>query len=439
MTPDEQLDQRLHRAGAAWRDDQPGLAPALRPATRPASTHRTADSGERRRRWAPAVSVAAVLVVALAAVTVAGRLDRQSPAPPAGSSTPAAWTAMSPAPLSPRRSPNVIALDADRTLVLGGRADPACPPTASCIQGPPPLTDGAVYDLRSRAWTPIADAPEPIGRTATAVLDGVVYVLATESGRTPPTILGYDLAADGWTVLPPAPVVDSYLRLTAAGDRLVASYGEVGRADALDVVYDPTTQRWTPLPRAPFAPSFDRSMVWTGSKLVLVAAADTRSEGIPFQRAAVLEGSTWRVLPPQRTVIFGETDWAAVAGLVVSASTATADGGQTNRFGRAYPSGGLLDPGTGRWSELPEPPTRERATGYGAAGERYVAAEGLVLDVQERRWLVPGTQPDAAEVEAGAAWAGDRLVVWGGAAGLDGAASEQRLLGSGAIWTPPTG
>lgn len=420
------VEQRLRAAGQAWRDEQPGPSRAAAP---------------RRSRWLPAAAAVAVVALALSATALAGRTtpddDDGDAAPPPVAGAVGAWQAMSASPLSPRLRPTLTGWG-DRVVVVGG--DPysrPCPPNASCVRDLREAPrDGAVYDVSSDTWERLPDAPLPLDVSSSTVLQDVLYLWV--QGR----VVALDLAARTWSTLPDPPVVSDYLRLVAAGDRLVAAYGEVGRADALDLAYDPESQQWEPLPAAPFAPSFDRVMTWTGDSLVLVAAAPAGQEGPPFQRAAVLQDGSWRALPPQDTVIFGATDWAWTGDRVVNASTATADGGATNGFGRAYPSGGYLDPTSGRWSELPAAPAgHERAGGLPyAAGGRWVAnGEGLVLDTRRDRWVTLPPYDDAPDQEAGAAWAAGRLVVWGGATAVQPAPEpdEARVLGTGAVWTPP--
>lgn len=425
------IEQRLQRAGAAWRADQPD-APA--PAQRPA----------RRSRWLPALAAAAVVALALGATAVTRGLGPEPAPRTSAAGAEGSWEPMAASPLAGRLGP-VMAGWGDKVVVVGGRIEPPCPPNAGCVRSlRETQRDGALYDVPSDSWEPLPEAPLPLDATSSAVLDDVLYLWMREG-----TVLALDLVARAWSTLPTPPdVVSEFLRLEAAGDRLIAYYGEVGRADALDLAWLPAEQRWEQLPTAPYAPTHDRVMVWTGDNLVLITAAaapasQDEQTGPPFMRAAVLENGAWRELPEQEVVIFGSTDWSWTGDRVVSASTASADGGATNGFGRAYPSGGYLDPATGRWSELPATPDgHERASGAPrAAGGRFVAnGEGLVLDAELERWIVLPDQPDGADQDASSAWAAGRLVVWGGAAGVPPAPDpgEPRLLGSGAVFIPPS-
>ena len=417
------IEQRLQRAGHAWRAELP--------------QHTSVRAARRGSRWLPAAAAAAVVAMAVAATSLAGLRGDERPPPVATGDGAGGWSAMAPSPLAARLRPTVVGWG-DKVVVVGGRDDPPCAPNASCVRSlRETQRDGAVYDVPTDTWERLPDAPLPLDATSSAVLDDVLYLWV------PGQVVALDLAARTWSTLPDPPVVGDYLRLVATEDRLVAYYGEVGRADARDLAYDPSTRQWEPLPAAPFAPTFDRVMVWTGEELVLVTPSSPKT-GPPFMRAAALRDGAWEQLPPQETVIFGSTDWAWTGSRIVSAITYEADGGQTNGFGRPYPSGGYLEPETGRWSELPDAPEgHQRAGGQPyAAGGRWVAnGEGLVLDTERERWIALPPYDGAPDQDAGAAWAAGRLVVWGGAAGVRPAPepSEPRLLDTGAVWTPPQG
>ena len=421
------IEQRLAQAGAVWRSEQP---PAPAPQAHP----------ERPRRWLPAAAAVAVVALVVTTTSLVGRAPEQRPAQT--SSPSGTWASMSAAPLSPRLRPTMVGRG-EEVIVLGG--DPysrPCPPNAACVRDLREAPrDGAVYDVVHDRWDRLPDAPRPLDISSSAVVGDVLYLWL------PDGVLALDLVTHRWASLPDPPTVSQYLRLVAAGGQLVAYYNEVGRADARDLMWVPGVDapergRWEVLPTQPFGASFDRSIVWTGHTLLLVAAAPAGETGPPFVRAAVLAGQEWRTMPPQDVVIGGSTDWSWTGDRAVSASTYEADGGQTNGFGRAYPSGGYLDPRRGRWAELPRIPVgHQRRVGLPhAAGGRYVAnGEGLVLDTERERWLALPPQPDQADQDAGAAWASGRLVVWGGAAGVRPAPQPDtaRSLGSGAVWTPP--
>lgn len=430
------IEGRLIAAGEAWRAEQATV------------TTKVAVS-DRRRHWLPAVAAVVVVVLAVAVTALAGlRGDRPSPSPPAGPV--GSWEELPPGPLSARVRP-IVAGWAGAVVIVGGREDP-CPPNAGCVRDPrETLRDGAVYDVRSRTWRSLPPAPVPLDVFGSAVVGDVLYLWLPADGGSPARLLALDLVQGRWESAPAPPTGDyCCLRLIAAGARLIGYSLEASGSALADYSYDPATKRWQPLPTAPFGASYDRSMVWTGTALVLVTPGPppgrSTSTGPPYLKAAVLERDAWRVLPDQQTVISSSVDWTWTGSRVVSATTYRADGGQTNGFGRSIPAGGQLDPATGTWTELPPAPETTTVSGVVAADARYVAnGEGVVLDVVQQRWLELPAQPDGADQDAGGAWAAGRLVVWGGVRWNIGSASSggrvsyssPRLLASGAVWTPP--
>lgn len=427
------LESRLETAGQAWRAQQP-------------AARRFAEPSPRRGRWLPGVAAAVVVVLALAAALVGSQLHDRGPTDTPATS-PGGWEAMPPGPLSPRLRPIVVSWG-NAVVVVGGRQEDPCPPNASCPRDPrESLRDGALYDVISKSWRTLPLAPIPLDVYSSAVVGDVLYLLMTTEGNVAPRLLALDLLGGTWENVPAPPVAARCcLKLVAAGERLIGFYVEQGRSGSADFAFVRATGSWEKLPAAPFDTSYDRSMVWTGDALVLVTPGPPPGQAMtsrpPFLKAAVLVGQSWRVLPDQQTVIGGSTDWSWSGARVVSATTLAADGGQTNGFGRTIPAGGQLDPATGAWSELPSPPATSTNGGVVAADSRYVAnGEGLVFDAREQRWIQLPPPPEAADQDAGGAWAAGRLVVWGGAAGIGqnghGASPTAHLLATGAVWTPP--
>lgn len=385
----------------------------------------------RTSLWLPAVAAAAVVAVVLAATALGGRTTERAATSEGG------WRPMSAAPLSPRLSP-VLTGWGDRVVVLGGDPhSPPCPPTASCAVEPHEAPrDAAVYDVRDDRWERLPDAPLPLDVQSATVLDDVLYAWL-DGGQ----VLSLDLVAGTWRQLPAPPAAPGCcVRLVAAGDRVVAVPMEV-RGGARDVAWVPSRGTWEALPPSPLDPAYDRTMAWTGRQLVLVTAAPP-SVTPPYVRAAVLRDGAWVQLPPQEVVLSGWPEWSWTGERLVVATTQRADGGETNGFGRSIPSGGYLDPATGTWSELPEAPEVPYTRTPVAAGGRWVAnGEGLVLDTVRDRWHALPAYDDSPDQDAGAAWAGGRLVVWGGAVGMAEQVDDPpgRATAAGAVWTPPHG
>ena len=96
-------------------------------------------------------------------------------------------------------------------------------------------------------------------------------------------------------------------------------------------------------------------------------------------------------------------------------TTGGADGGEVNGYGRVIPFGGRLDPATGTWSRLPDPPA-EYTGGWTveAPGGTVMAADGWLYDDQAETWTRLPRPMGAPEDPGPAVWAGDVLVVHGG-------------------------
>ena len=352
------------------------------------------------------------------------------------------WAALPASPLSPRTEAHAF-WTGERVLVIGGSDGQPCPPNADCAMPVgPPLTDGAAFDPSSGEWAEIAPAPLPLGHLSGAVLSDVLYVFVQGLEPAPGRrgFLAYHVADNRWEELdaPPVPGVTN-LELVAAGDLLVAYHPSQESGVSPDLLYDPATGEWTDLPVDPLAPSFDRSAVWTGRELLLVGVEvvpNPNSARPSLYRIAGLDlaSASWRQLPDSEVLGWNPT-WFWAGDRLINPSIGSADGGQVNNWGRAFPFGGILDPVSGAWSPLPDTPAVANVyQGLSVGGPEFlVSSEGFVLHAPTLKWA-PLTKPRVGE-EAGAAsvWAGDRLVLWGGVRS-NGAAPM--LVGDGWTWLP---
>ncbi len=120
---------------------------------------------------------------------------------------------------------------------------------------------------------------------------------------------------------------------------------------------------------------------------------------------------------------------------------ALGDGGEEYRWGR--PHGGILDPETGVWSDLPNPPQEgpfEFGTGVLTASRgHYSSPHGWILDTTRDRWIeIPRLGPERTHVGGRAvASAGRKLLVFGGAR-FSSKTPGGRLLDAAWIWSTPT-
>jgi hypothetical protein len=110
--------------------------------------------------WSGLRAVAGLLVL-LALVTGCTPVGVPSPAQ-TPSAEPGEWVELPVSPLSPRHGA-AGAWVQQRFVLVGGWANPPCPPSASCLPpAKPALRDGARYDPATGTWQSIAKAPVPV-------------------------------------------------------------------------------------------------------------------------------------------------------------------------------------------------------------------------------------------------------------------------------------
>ena len=412
-----------------------------------------------------------------------------------GSTTTAApgagWEQLPPSPLSPRGGAVLTTLDDGRLLVMGGdmyagcidhrgargeQVPPPSEPTAassgvelvstaalSCVppENDPRLSDGAILDSPTGDWTPIPDAPAPLAEPSDGVVIGdTVYFWSWPSfatnGPTDGTWMAYDVSDETWEELARPPGGhQGYLQLVRAGERVVAFNGSEENTPGSDLLYDPDTDSWTELPPDPLSPSFDRFMVWTGEEVVLLGheiVPNPGSERPSVVRAAAFDTETqhWRRLPDSE-ISGGYENWQWSGGRVVNATPRTGNGGGEGAgdWGRDYPHGGMLDPASGEWFELPEgapapascakPQSFEADLGYQAAGPDIVVNDGLALHVPSGQWETVPCNPPRGDIRFASAWAFDGLVAFGGydQSGQPGdGATKYEFSNTAWIWRP---
>lgn len=376
----------------------------------------------------PRTSVALLFLLPLAAC--ADQPPDPGPERPAGAAapTPDGWQRLPDAPLSGRVGAGVVGVGS-QAYVFGGW-EFLCPPNADCA-GPsePPFADGALVDLGTGEWQPIATAPHGFAYPSTAVLGEDIYVVstctrdATCGGR--PELLRYDTAGDRWAELGALPR-GSGTQLTATDHGLVALAGTEENGDRQDALHDPDTGTWTALPDDPLPAAYDRFAVADGDRLLVFGSPIVGPEeeskakvGAAYDFAV----GTWTELPP-----------------------APGPGFQVWRAGdRAFlnphyrdEGGGVLDLRTDTWSRFPDGPDDRDWVGdlaglVSAEGAAYEYDAGWVLDARDDSWLeVPARGGEVYDESVGAA--GLSLVVFGGQE-WDG--DEGRLVAETWVWRPP--
>lgn len=375
------------------------------------------------RPRAPGLLVAAAILIAAPAC---GTPRPGGQTAQAGGAT--SWERVSDPPLSPRTG--AVGVWTSEEVLLFGGEEWACPPAAGCAAPDrPPLRDGAAYNPATNTWRAIAPVLVPVSWAQTVVIDDAVYVWALSS-RNPhaqPAFMAYSIGDDTWTSLPrparagmqgPDPSAVR-LTITGAGRRVVGYSPSDEAGEHPDWLYDPGAG-WSVLPDDPHSAAFDRTMVWAGDRLVLLDKEHVPNPGSdrpsPARAAALdLHTATWEELPGSESLAYGP--WFAENGKLVAPTLGSADGGETNNWGRHYPNGGILDLVERRWSALPGAPRgAEFAAGVvGAQGALVTGHRGVLLDLVSGGWItVPPLDEPAPMSGRTVVAAGRDLFVFGG-------------------------
>jgi hypothetical protein len=373
-------------------------------------------------------------LIATVALAGCGAQDEPSEQPPAENG----WQPLPASPLSPRADAHAF-WTGSQVLVVGGTDDVRCPPNADCVDRAPPLSDGAAYDPGTETWTELPDAPVPLGIASGGVVDGTLYLWVPgfeQGGRT--AFLSITPGDDAWVEREAPFGPDPSMDLVAAGDQLVAYQGTQEAGVEPDLSYDPETERWSELPPDPLTPAFDRQLLWTGDALVLlghelVAQPNSAEPSLVLAARLDLANGAWERYPDSESL---GGPWGWTGDRIVNAAIGGADGGQVNNWGRTYPWGGVLDPATGSWSDLPgSPDVAADATGIWAAGGGWtISGDGWAFHDGSSTWVAlrrPGA--GAADEGQAAVWADDRLLVFGGARIING---RYVLVDGGWSWIP---
>lgn len=405
-----------------------------------------AEVARRRRRRAVLGSGVAAAVVIAGSVGVAQVVPERDTAPPVadrgtrspqesgGPSAPEVqvpvggdWRKMAPSPLSPRHG-SLGVWTGDELVVVGGLVGFICPPTADCATDGEPSAEAAAYDPATDTWRTLPDAPAPVadpgpfGGSGDAITWTGEEVVVVRGERL------FTLDPDGgaWQARKIVTETSDLPPTTGAAPAIVhASYDSGRRGGLTDWVVDPVAGTRTWFPEDPFGESYDRNIAWDGERFWLLSMGVEHhfeaSEPSP-SRLAVLDGNEWRVVVEETPgVVYGQK--------------ITWDGERLVIAPQGDNDGHWFDPETETWGRLP-------AVGSDAAcplpaagvGQAWTAAEGGVLVAGEEVLGVPRCDQTFATASL-AVWAGEELLVWGGA-GPAGRFNWQ-VSNAGLRWRPP--
>ena len=385
------------------------------------------DRQRRRRNWTAGLAAASVLAVVATGVALArtgegddGRLD---PAPATS------WTRLPDAPISARRG-GIAWWTGTEAIFLGGEIDNLCPDNASCTEESKYADDGAAYDPVTGTWRKIAPAPWPVGGYHRSAVVGDNLVLVDDDGGWH----AYDASDDRWRELPAQPDGPRDPGLLSATDGRVYA---LGRGDVVQVL-DMGTEEWSALPRSPHEPRIDAQLVLATPEGIVVTGVDSTAKNdgtVPsWVFAEVYDGTSWRRL--ERSDMVDGWAWYWTGERLVAPTSYCVDGGEVNGYGRCIPVGGILDPETGTWAELPdEPEFAEDVWGVSAESGQLVVRFGRVYDDSAGTWTKLSRPDGAPDSDVAGVWADGTLIAFGGHDRERG--WEKDSLSNGAwSWTP---
>ncbi len=334
------------------------------------------------------------------------------------------WSRLPNPPLSPRSGATVEYVDG-RVIVLGG-SDQLCPPDASCTAPiHPPFDDGAILDLATSTWSPIAPLPFGVNVSSSAVVGGKVFLLGScavePSCTNSPQLLRYSPDDYEWDTFP-APVEPTRYLLAPFEDDLVAFTATDQFGSYPDYVFHEPEERWLPLPNDPLPETTDRRLTASSGKLYLFGAVSAVADTAVAYDPVL---SSWQVISTGRAI--AEYVWQADSRVYLSSLFA---GGLT-----------ILDTTSGVMEDVQPPPQQgpEVHPTIGILGNEWAIYEGpagRVFDADSSNWFDiephPGSQGLLDETLTSA---GRAMFVFGGARWSE--SSSGSLPNEAWLWTPP--
>lgn len=412
-----------------------------------------------------AIAACALLVVGIVAVAVRSRDDRgevvvDQPVPDATDFEGAGWRPTPDLPFTDRAlDPQAPAVWTGRELLLVGALvegftnDHQALPAEGLR-----MFETPAYDPVADTWRTYPAPPVRMGGTVRAVWTGTEVLVVSSDGSTiesatstptpctgttgaTVTVASLDPATEAWTVrAQPITEAGQVADLVWDGSRAWLVHG-----DGCVVAYDPVADTYG----EPIAPD--------PSTIVSATAGEAQ---LPLVESAALAGSTLHLSFQLTTglvavdLVDGSSEALGAPPSPPGDTIATSSG--IVRVFAYSEKAALLDPGTGRWRDLPKPPLAGRNlssppvwTGSQVAvwGGSLITAgrtdpgsftwltDGALLDPATGTWTTIPSGPPTAAGFAGSAWAGDRLVVWSGG----NAFGEPDGVLQGMTWLPGRG
>ena len=259
--------------------------------------------------------------------------------------------------------------------------------------------NGAAYDPEADTWRMLPDAPIGSRHLHQATWTGREMLLwgGWTSIRPKPPAAGaaYNPKTRTWRALAPSPMnwATGATSVWADGEWVIAIARD--RTDGIEVVaYDPKRDRWRHLPRIPGQLSHENQLVWTGTELLLMNAADGM-----YRLAA------------------GAEAWTEASAESERIETVVWTGDRLLGLASNYPRSPTLvvwDPVADSWSGLPQPES-DPFEGFIWIGDRALLTNsGLAFDPSTSEWWDVEMPPVPDRSDSVLLWAGDRLLELGG-------------------------
>jgi non-specific serine/threonine protein kinase len=240
-------------------------------------------------------------------------------------------------------------------------------------------------------WAPVANSPTPRQELASAVDNGMVWVLGGLNGNaSTAAVETYDPAANGWKPGPDLPLpLHHEMAATYKGEVIVAGgwvpENGVLNAKTSDQVFALRGGKWVTLPHLKHARSAGAAAV-AGDKLVVFGG---QADGKLVHQTEVWDGTSWSDgpdLPTPRDHLAAASDGTYVYAVGGRDLSADKNIGALERY----------DPSAKKWSKLPDMPTPRGDLGGAVVGGRLVAVGGESstavfptvesFDINKRQW-----------------------------------------------------
>ena len=314
------------------------------------------------------------------------------------------WRPMEPGPLA-GRSGAASVWTGSELVIWGGNIAPD--PSSGKIA--PDRPDGAAYDPFLDTWRSIATGPLGYRDAPQALWTGSEMLVWGGSSGASPLRDGaaYDPAADTWRTLADAPFAVN--RLVWTDGRAVA-VGDGGEAAA----YDPSTDTWAPLPGYPVTGGWPRSVVSTGSEVLVFVAPDGVDTAIEGYRLR-LGDAAWHPMAPS-------PQWALYAGQMIWTGDEAIGIAIDRRSDLGRSGSAAYDPLTDTWRELAGCHADSRDAVW--TGSLLLGFYGAYDPATDECLTLPEAPPRTVGATTGResfayAWTGTEYLAWSGGDGSD--------------------